>query len=149
MQRIDFIAANERATGPALYIKIRNKSKMDVRINNIFIEDPRGPLPFERIGNIRARLKKRTPGDHWLFFYEDMENLAVTLRRHGYSGLTRFKLVVRDGSGQLHKKTIELPDLEGWIHPTALKALEKSSQLPESRPASSEGEGSPRTPDAS
>lgn len=95
------IPSDQRPRVPALYIKVLNKSKMDVRLNNVFIKIPAGSIIFESIGNISTRLERRTAGDHWLF-YQPMHELANTLKEHGYSGVTSFDLVVRDGAGTEH-----------------------------------------------
>ncbi|PLS84809.1 MAG: hypothetical protein CYG60_15935, partial [Actinobacteria bacterium] len=101
------IPPNERPAEPAFYIKIFNKSKFNVRLNNVFIEDPRGPITFEQLGNLKSTLDTKTPGDHWIL-YQPLSFLMNTLKGVGYSGNTSFMLVVRDNTGKLHKKKVNI-----------------------------------------
>jgi hypothetical protein len=102
---------------PALYIKIINKSNMNVRLHNVFIELKRGTVTFEGLvnlmmGNITIR-EAKAPGEHW-YFYQRLFQLGKLLKDEGCGGTTRLKLVVRDWSGRLHKKTIRIDDVEHW-----------------------------------
>jgi len=110
------IPKDERPEEPALYIKILNYSKLNVRLNNAFIEFNDGTVTFQRLGNFHteeAITSLKQPGDHW-YVYQRMFELGRFLRERGCSGTTRFKFVVRDWSGRLHKKTIRIDDVERW-----------------------------------
>lgn len=102
------IPPHERPGGPALYIKVLNESKFNLRLNNVFIEDPRGPITFERLGNLESTLDAKPPGDHWILC-QHLRLLTLTLKKAGYGGNTTLVLAVRDNSGKLHKKKVILP----------------------------------------
>ena len=102
---------------PALYVKVINKGKTNVRLHNVFIELKRGPVAFEGLVNLTLGAESirqvKAPGEHW-FFYQRMFQLGGLLKEQGCGETTRFKLVVRDWSGRLHKKTIQIDDVEHW-----------------------------------
>ncbi len=109
---------------PALWIKVFNRSKMNVRIHNVFIEMSRGTIDFDGLvalmtGDSPTVLQDRPPGGHWTFC-QPMRQLADELKKHGCCGPTRFKLVVRDWPGRVHKKTVKIEDLDHWASARSL-----------------------------
>ena len=115
---VNDIPVSDQPREPALWIKVFNQGKMDVRLNNVYIEISRGNITFEGLGGLQMGdsptiLQQKPPGGHWIF-YQRMFNLGDTLKKHGCGGTTRFKLVVRDWHGRLHKKTVKIEDLEHW-----------------------------------
>jgi hypothetical protein len=110
------IPEDERPREPALYIKIYNDSKLNIRLNNAFMELKEGKVTLQRLGNFHteeAITAIKQPGDHW-YVYQRMSELGRFLRERGCGGTTRFKFVVRDWSGRLHRKTIRIGDVEHW-----------------------------------
>ncbi len=115
---INDIPEKLRPHEPALWITVFNRSKMNVRLNNVFIEIKRGTIIFEGLGALMTGdsptiLQDRPPGGHWIF-YQPMSKLADTLKEHGCEGPTCFKLVVRDWPGGVHRKTVKIEDLDHW-----------------------------------
>jgi len=102
---------------PALYIKIINKGKANVRLQNVFIQFRGGPVTFEGLANLTMDnitiRDVKAPGEHW-FFYQRMSQLGTLLKEHDCGGTTRFRLVARGWSERLHKKTVRIDDVEHW-----------------------------------
>jgi hypothetical protein len=69
-------------------------------------------MSFDALGNFTPPSKK-SPGDHWLFC-QPLEELAIAMRQRDYP---QMELVVRDGTGRLHKKQLEIPNIEQWLPP--------------------------------
>lgn len=115
---VNDIPESERPRHPALWIKIFNRGKMNARLNNVYFEISLGLITFEGLGTLMrgeapTMLQERPPGGHWIG-HQSMVELARLLREHGCGGTTRFKLVARDWSGNLHKKTVKIEDVEHW-----------------------------------
>jgi hypothetical protein len=106
------ILPEDQPEKPALYIKVHVKGMRDVRLNNVFIRTGKEPISFDALGNFLPPSIK-VPGDHWIFC-QPLEELAITMRRHGYPP---FEIVVRDGSGREHTKRVKIPDLRRWLPP--------------------------------
>jgi hypothetical protein len=75
----------------------------------VALDDGRVVRPFSaRIRTIPVQLPPGFP----ILFHVDLEGLSRVLVNEGCRGTARVDLIVRDGTGKLHKKSVEIPLVE-------------------------------------
>jgi hypothetical protein len=105
------IRSTKSLSEPTLWFRLENVGEREEFLSDAYIDVPDGGVvhPFPRQGFPLPRpLNPHFP----VVFGERLRVVSRALIKEGCTGTVRLDFVIRLGRGKLHKKTIEIPDVE-------------------------------------